>query len=298
MYTAGAVVYARGRADPIAHLFGYHEVFTHSSSSPSLSVAAVAFFGLRRHEAAPAQPPGEPSRERRSACSPYDGVPAARRLTSTSWPLQEANVMLVLGFRGVSRELHLSGLGWHVSFPVANVQPEPVPGRLRRSRCQRGGAALPARLRGQGLDAATAGGVRLGWRWSASRSFRSGSWMLSRCCRSPSLRSRRVRDLPRPVDRGAALLRRMHRRPRDRAEARAVPVPPPVSALGECSSRRRSSSISRSTFAASGFLFCCWTTRAVCSALLLARSASGPRRPGARHPLHGGGGIDPADHRR
>ena len=28
-------------------------------------------------------------------------------------------------------------------------------------------------------------------------------------------------------------------------------------------------SISRSTFAASGFLFCCWTTRAVGSALLL-----------------------------
>ncbi len=47
VYTAGAVVYARRRPDPIPHLFGYHEVF-HALVIVAVACqyAAVAFFVL------------------------------------------------------------------------------------------------------------------------------------------------------------------------------------------------------------------------------------------------------------
>lgn len=47
VYTAGAVVYARRRPDPIPHLFGYHEVF-HALVVVAVACqyAAVAFFVL------------------------------------------------------------------------------------------------------------------------------------------------------------------------------------------------------------------------------------------------------------
>ncbi len=79
------------------------------------------------------------------------------------------------------------------------------------------------------------------------------------------------RDLPCPADRGAALLPRLHRCPRARAEARAVPARHAGPRRLERIFTRVGdhASISRSTFAASGFLFCCWTTRALGSALLL-----------------------------
>ena len=56
--------------------------------------------------------------------------------------------------------------------------------------------------------------------------------------------------------------------------------------------------ISRSTFAAGGFLFGCWTMRALGSALLLSALGVGfSPHARARHPLPGGGGVDSADHR-
>jgi len=48
LYTAGAVVYARGRPDPIPEVFGYHEVF-HALviAAAACQYAAVAVFVLR-----------------------------------------------------------------------------------------------------------------------------------------------------------------------------------------------------------------------------------------------------------
>lgn len=47
-YTAGAVVYARRRPDPLPHVFGYHEVF-HALTIVALACqyTAIAFFVLR-----------------------------------------------------------------------------------------------------------------------------------------------------------------------------------------------------------------------------------------------------------
>jgi hemolysin III len=47
LYTAGAVVYARGRPDPVPAVFGYHEVF-HALviAAAALQYAAIAFFVL------------------------------------------------------------------------------------------------------------------------------------------------------------------------------------------------------------------------------------------------------------
>ena len=106
------------------------------------------------------------------------------------------------------------------------------------------------------------------------------------------------RDLPRAADRRAALLPRLYRRfshsGRDSCSSR--------SSAGRGRLERifnrvgDHASISRSTFAASSLVFCCWTTRAIGSALLL--SSLGVfvvADPGTRHPLHGRGGVDSAD---
>ena len=47
-YTVGAVVYARGRPDPIPSVFGYHEVF-HALTLVALACqyVAIAFFVVR-----------------------------------------------------------------------------------------------------------------------------------------------------------------------------------------------------------------------------------------------------------
>ena len=47
LYTAGALVYARGRPDPVPSVFGYHEVF-HALviAAAALQYAVVAFFVL------------------------------------------------------------------------------------------------------------------------------------------------------------------------------------------------------------------------------------------------------------
>jgi hemolysin III len=47
LYTAGSVVYARKRPDPVAAVFGYHEVF-HAPviAAAALQYAAIAFFVL------------------------------------------------------------------------------------------------------------------------------------------------------------------------------------------------------------------------------------------------------------
>jgi hemolysin III len=47
-YTAGAIVYARRRPDPIPHTFGYHELF-HALTIVAVSCqyVAIAFFVIR-----------------------------------------------------------------------------------------------------------------------------------------------------------------------------------------------------------------------------------------------------------
>jgi hemolysin III len=47
LYTAGAVVYARKRPDPVSAVFGYHEVFhVLVIAAAALQYAAIAFFVL------------------------------------------------------------------------------------------------------------------------------------------------------------------------------------------------------------------------------------------------------------
>jgi len=48
VYTAGAVVYARGRPDPVPHVFGYHELF-HALTIVAVACqyVAIAFFVVR-----------------------------------------------------------------------------------------------------------------------------------------------------------------------------------------------------------------------------------------------------------
>jgi hemolysin III len=49
LYTAGAVVYARRRPDPIPHIFGYHELFhVLTLAAAGCQYAAIAFFVLPR----------------------------------------------------------------------------------------------------------------------------------------------------------------------------------------------------------------------------------------------------------
>ena len=49
LYTAGAVVYARRRPDPIPHVFGYHELFhVLTLGGVTCHYAAIAFFVLPR----------------------------------------------------------------------------------------------------------------------------------------------------------------------------------------------------------------------------------------------------------
>jgi hemolysin III len=49
LYTAGAVVYARRRPDPVPHVFGYHELFhVFTLGAAGCQFAAVAFYVLPR----------------------------------------------------------------------------------------------------------------------------------------------------------------------------------------------------------------------------------------------------------
>jgi hemolysin III len=49
LYTAGAVVYARQRPDPVPHVFGYHELFhVLTLAAVTCHYAAIAFFVLPR----------------------------------------------------------------------------------------------------------------------------------------------------------------------------------------------------------------------------------------------------------
>jgi hemolysin III len=49
LYTAGAVVYARRRPDPVPHVFGYHELFhTLTLAAAGCQYASIAFFVLPR----------------------------------------------------------------------------------------------------------------------------------------------------------------------------------------------------------------------------------------------------------
>lgn len=49
LYTAGAVVYARRRPDPVPHVFGYHELFhVLTLAAAGCQYAAIAFFVLPR----------------------------------------------------------------------------------------------------------------------------------------------------------------------------------------------------------------------------------------------------------
>jgi hypothetical protein len=51
LYTAGAVVYARRRPDPVPHVFGYHELFhVLTLGGVTCHYAAIAFFVLPRAE--------------------------------------------------------------------------------------------------------------------------------------------------------------------------------------------------------------------------------------------------------
>jgi hemolysin III len=49
LYTAGAVVYARRRPDPVPHVFGYHELFhVLTLAAAGCQYASIAFFVLPR----------------------------------------------------------------------------------------------------------------------------------------------------------------------------------------------------------------------------------------------------------
>ena len=48
-YTAGGIVYARRRPDPVPHVFGYHEVFhALTLAAAACQYVAIAFFVLPR----------------------------------------------------------------------------------------------------------------------------------------------------------------------------------------------------------------------------------------------------------
>ncbi len=49
LYTAGAIVYARRRPDPVPHVFGYHEVFhVLTIAAAGCQYASIAFYVLPR----------------------------------------------------------------------------------------------------------------------------------------------------------------------------------------------------------------------------------------------------------
>jgi hemolysin III len=49
LYSAGAIVYARRRPDPVPHVFGYHELFhVFTLAAAGCQFAAIAFFVLPR----------------------------------------------------------------------------------------------------------------------------------------------------------------------------------------------------------------------------------------------------------
>ncbi len=201
------------------------------------------------------------------------GFLAARRLTSSSWPLQEANVVLVLGASAAYLASFIfRALGWQRLFPGGE--------RPDRSRC------LAA------CGAAAASGVvlpfRLDYVVKVSTLRRLGGVRLGLETVGLSIVSLGLVDAVAMLPLAVAAI----------ATSGAIFRAPLIVVLLFCvgciavlaigprlaqfpfirRSRRLErvfgrvgahASISRSTFAASGFLFCCWTTRAVGSALLL-----------------------------
>jgi len=200
------------------------------------------------------------------------GFLAARRLTTSSWPLQEANVVLVLGASAAYlASFVFRALGWQRLFPGE---------RPDRSRClaacgaaAASGVVLPFRL-DYVVKVSTLrrlGGVRLGLETvglsivslglvdavamlplavaaiaTSGAIFRAPLIVvLLFCLGCIAVLALGPRLVQLPLVRRSRRLERIFNRVGDHA------------------------SISRSTFAASGFLFCCWTTRAIGSALLL-----------------------------
>ncbi len=164
-YTIGAVVYALERPDPFPRTFGYHEIFHYARRSRGR--VPVRNGGLLRPTARMNVAVDIQLTSRRlvrvggacfSALALVACVLVARRLSTTSWPLDGARPV-VLARRGrVSRELRPAGARMAAPVPGRGAaRPQPVPGRLRRRGRERRDSPLQTRLRCQDLDAATAG---------------------------------------------------------------------------------------------------------------------------------------------
>jgi hypothetical protein len=200
------------------------------------------------------------------------GFLAARRLTSTSWPLQEANVILVLGASGAYlASFVFRALGWQRLFPGE---------RPDRSRClaacgaaAASGVVLPFRL-----DYVVKismlrrlGGVRLGLETVGLSIVTLGlvdAVAMLPLATAAIATSGAIFRAPLVVVMlfclgcigVLALGPRLVLLPFVRRSSRATGV---LRRVGD------HAGISRSTFAASGFLFGCWTMRALGSTLLL-----------------------------
>jgi hypothetical protein len=200
------------------------------------------------------------------------GFLAARRLTSTSWPLQEANVILVLGASGAYlASFVFRALGWQRLFPGE---------RPDRSRClaacgaaAASGVVLPFRL-----DYVVKismlrrlGGVRLGLETVGLSIVTLGlvdAVAMLPLATAAIATSGAIFRAPLVVVMlfclgcigVLALGPRLVLLPFVRRSSRVTGV---LQRVGD------HAGISRSTFAASGFLFGCWTMRALGSTLLL-----------------------------
>jgi uncharacterized membrane protein YbhN (UPF0104 family) len=200
------------------------------------------------------------------------GFLAARHLTSTSWPLQEANVVLVLGASGAYLASFIfRALGWQRLFPGE---------RPDRSRClaacgaaAASGVVLPFRL-----DYVVKismlrrlGGVRLGLETVGLSIITLGlvdAVAMLPLAIAAIATSGAIFRAPLVVVLlfcvgcigVLALGPRLVRLPLVRRSERVERI---FRSVGD------HAGISRSTFAASGFLFGCWTMRALGSALLL-----------------------------
>jgi hypothetical protein len=200
------------------------------------------------------------------------GFLAARRLTSTSWPLQEANVILVLGASGAYlASFVFRALGWQRLFPGE---------RPDRSRClaacgaaAASGVVLPFRL-----DYVVKismlrrlGGVRLGLETVGLSIVTLGlvdAVAMLPLATAAIATSGAIFRAPLVVVMlfclgcigVLALGPRLVLLPFVRRSSRVAGV---LRRVGD------HAGISRSTFAASGFLFGCWTMRALGSTLLL-----------------------------
>ena len=200
------------------------------------------------------------------------GFLAARRLTSTSWPLQEANVILVLGASGAYlASFVFRALGWQRLFPGE---------RPDRSRCLAACGAAPASgvvlpfRRGYVVKISMLrrlGGVRLGLETVGLSIVTLGlvdAVAMLPLATAAIATSGAIFRAPLVVVMlfclgvigVLALGPRLVLLPFVRRSSRVTGV---LQRVGD------HAGISRSTFAASGFLFGCWTMRALGSTLLL-----------------------------